>query len=269
MGKTTQNNVFFPSESACNCLQPGSSKEIPLFLSCYKNIVMLSSEEIKKNAGVYAADLVKNGMSFGLGTGSTVYWLIRELGVRVSQGLEIRAVPTSSQTVKLAREAGIPLTDLDEVMKLPIAIDGADEIDPQGQLIKGGGGALLQEKIVAAAAEKLVIIADESKYVAQLGKFPLPVEVIRFGYKQVQQHIIDAGICQAVTLREKNGSPFTTDHQHYILDCHFDRISDASAVNAFLRNITGVVDTGLFIKMASAAIIGQKDGRVETINFRS
>jgi len=230
---------------------------------------MLSSEEIKKNAGVYAADFIKNGMVFGLGTGSTVYWLIRELGLRVSQGLEIRAVPTSSQTIKLAREAGIPLTDLDEVMQLPVAIDGADEIDPQGQLIKGGGGALLQEKIVAAAAEKLIIIADESKYVSRLGKFPLPVEVIRFGYKQVQQHILNAGICREIKLREKNGSPFTTDHQHYILDCQFDQISDAIAVNTFLRSITGVVETGLFIQMASTAVIGHNDGRVETINFKT
>ncbi len=229
---------------------------------------MLSSEEIKKNAGIAAADLVKNGMSFGLGTGSTVYWLIRELGVRVSQGLDIRAVPTSAQTVSLASEVGIPLTDLDQVAQLPIAIDGADEIDPNGQLIKGGGGALLQEKIVAAAADKMVVIADESKYVSQLGRFPLPVEVIRFGYKQVMQRIIDANICRNIKLREKNGAPFITDHQHYILDCQFDQIHDAPAINALIRNITGVVETGLFIQMASAAIIGHSDGRVETINFK-
>ncbi|MET0462863.1 MAG: ribose-5-phosphate isomerase RpiA [Chitinophagaceae bacterium] len=230
---------------------------------------MLSSDEIKKSAGVSAADLVKNGMSFGLGTGSTVYWLIKELGIRVSQGLEIQAVPTSAQTVALAREAGIPLTDLDQVAQLPVAIDGADEIDPTGQLIKGGGGALLQEKIVAAAAGKMVVIADESKYVSHLGKFPLPVEVIRFGYKQVIQRIADAGICRNIQLREKNGAPFITDHQHYILDCQFDRINDAPAINHFLRNITGVVETGLFIGMASSAIIGHSDGRVETITFRS
>ncbi|MCG2614747.1 ribose-5-phosphate isomerase RpiA [Terrimonas sp. NA20] len=229
---------------------------------------MLSSEEVKKNAGVFAADLVKNGMNFGLGTGSTVYWLIRELGVRVSQGLEIRAVPTSAQTVSLALEAGIPLTDLDQVAQLPIAIDGADEIDPQGQLIKGGGGALLQEKIVAAAAEKMIVIADGSKYVSQLGRFPLPVEVIRFGYKQVMRRLLDAGICRSVKLREKNGTPFITDHQHYILDCQFDHIDDAPAINTFIRNITGVVETGLFVRMASSAIIGHSDGRVETINFR-
>jgi ribose 5-phosphate isomerase A len=228
---------------------------------------MLSSEEIKKNAGLYAAGLVKNGMSFGLGTGTTVYWLIQELGVRVSQGLEIKAVPTSEQTVQLAREAGIPLTDLDEIDKLAIAIDGADEIDPYGNLIKGGGGALLQEKIVAAAAERLIIIADRSKLVPRLGKFPLPVEVIPFGYKQVMRRIQESGLCQGITLRENNGKPFITDHQHYIIDCQFDTVEHPLFLNAALKNIAGVVETGLFLNMTDHAIIGYEDGKIEMIRF--
>jgi ribose 5-phosphate isomerase A len=228
---------------------------------------MLSSEEIKKNAGHYAADLVKNGMRFGLGTGTTVYWLIQELATRVKQGLEIRAVPTSQQTVKLATEAGIPLTDLNEVDSLSLAIDGADEIDPYGQLIKGGGGALLQEKIVASAAERLVIIADQSKLVPRLGQFPLPVEVIPFGYKQVRKRILDSGLCREVKLREKNGQPFITDHQHYILDCRFDTIEHPLFLNAALENMAGVVETGLFINMAAQAIIGYDDGKIEMIRF--
>lgn len=228
---------------------------------------MLSPEEIKKNAGLYAADLVKQGMSFGLGTGSTVYWLIKELGKRVAEGLEIRAVPTSQQTVQLAREAGIPLADINDIDSLSLAIDGADEIDPYGQLIKGGGGALLQEKIVAAAADKFVVIADQSKLVSRLGAFPLPVEVIPFGYKQVIRRILDSGLCREVKLREKNGQPFITDHQHYILDCKFDAIEHPLFINAALENIAGVVETGLFLNMASQAIIGHEDGKIEVIRF--
>ncbi|MGN6292373.1 MAG: ribose-5-phosphate isomerase RpiA [Chitinophagaceae bacterium] len=230
---------------------------------------MLTPEEIKKKTGLYAADLVKQGMSFGLGTGSTVYWLIKELGKRVAEGLEIRAIPTSLQTAQLAREAGIPLIDLNDIDSdsIPLAIDGADEIDTNGQLIKGGGGALLQEKIVAAAASRFVIIADESKLVSRLGAFPLPVEVIPFGYKQVARRILDSGLCQEVKLRKKNGQPFITDHHHYILDCKFEVIEHPLFINAALENIAGVVETGLFLNMASQAIIGHEDGEVEMIRF--
>ncbi len=180
-------------------------------------------DEIKKKVGVYAADLVKQGMTIGIGSGSTVYWLIQELGNRVKQGLEITAVPTSLQTAELAGEAGIPVSDLDTIDKLLLTIDGADEIDPRGRLIKGGGGALLQEKIVAAASEELIIIADSAKLVQQLGKFPLPVEVIPFGYKQVEQKIIAAGFCRKISLRKKNSEIFVTDHGHYILDCDCEK----------------------------------------------
>src|SRR5258706_9838406 len=132
----------------------------------------MALEQAKRNAGIAAADFVKQGMNIGIGTGSTVYWLNRELEKRIRQGLEITAVPTSVKTEQLAKEAGIRISDLNEIDRLPLTIDGADEIDPQGQLIKGGGGAFLQEKIVAAASDKLVIIADNSKLVQQLGKFP-------------------------------------------------------------------------------------------------
>ncbi|HXL58076.1 MAG TPA: ribose 5-phosphate isomerase A, partial [Chitinophagaceae bacterium] len=129
-------------------------------------------EQAKKNVGIYAADFVKAGMTIGIGSGSTVYWFIEELGKRVKQGLEITAVPTSSQTEELTKEVGIPLSNLNEIDKLHLTIDGADEIDRQGQMIKGGGGALLQEKMVAAASDELIIIADSSKLVKQLGQFP-------------------------------------------------------------------------------------------------
>ena len=229
---------------------------------------MLSLEEIKKNTGIYAADLVKQNMVIGLGTGSTVYWLLQELGKRIEQGLQITVVPTSRQTEQLAKEAGLFVTNLDTIPGLQLTIDGADEIDPGGQMIKGGGGALLQEKIVAGASAELIIIADNSKLVRQLGKFPLPVEVIPFGYTQVEQKIMTAGICKSVTLRKKNDKPFLTDHHHYILDCAYEKIEDAVSLNNSLHDIPGVVETGLFINMASRAIVGYADGRIESISYK-
>src|SRR6266498_123419 len=153
----------------------------------------MSLEQAKKNAGVFAVDFVKQEMTIGLGSGTTVYWFVQELSKRIEQGLHVTAVPTSVQTEQLAKKAGIRISDLNEIDRLILTIDGADEIDPLGQLIKGGGGALLREKIVAAASNELIIIADSSKLVRQLGKFPLPVEVVPFGYKQVQRQILNSG----------------------------------------------------------------------------
>ncbi|MEP6595814.1 MAG: ribose-5-phosphate isomerase RpiA [Ginsengibacter sp.] len=229
---------------------------------------MLSAEEIKKIAGIYAADFVKHEMTIGLGTGTTVYSLIQELGKRIEQGFSVTAVPTSERTAQLAKKAGIVPGDLNAISRLALTIDGADEIDPQGQLIKGGGGALLREKIVAAASDELVIIADSSKLVHQLGRFPLPVEVVPFGYKQVMQRIIQTGLCKGITLRKKNEEIFITDHNHYILDCEFEKIDNASSLNNVLHNIPGVVETGLFINMATKAVVGFEDGRIEVISYK-
>jgi ribose 5-phosphate isomerase A len=227
----------------------------------------MSFEQAKRNAGVYAVNVIETGMAVGLGSGTTVYWLIQELGKRVREGLHITAVPTSAKTAELARMAGIVLSDLDNISSLSLTIDGADEIDPQGQLIKGGGGALLQEKIVAASSAELIIIADRSKLVPQLGKFPLPVEVIPFGYRQVKEQILNAGLCKNITLRKQGDEIFITDHHHYILDCEFEKIANAAELNTSLHLIPGVVETGLFISMATTAIIGQEDGRIEVINY--
>ncbi len=229
---------------------------------------MNTPDEIKKKVGTYAADFVEPGMILGLGTGSTVYWLIKELGERVKQGLAITIVPTSAQTQQLAKEAGINVTDLDNVTNLPLTIDGADEVDPNGQLIKGGGGALLQEKIVASASEELIIIADGSKMVSQLGMFPLPVEVIPFGYKQVIQKIMESGTCKNITLRLKNDQPFISDHHHYILDCEYGKIENPSSLNKILHTIPGVVETGLFVNMANQVIVGHADKSIEVITYR-
>lgn len=224
---------------------------------------MLTQEEIKKNLGRYAAGLVPANATIGMGSGSTVFWLIKELGIRVQQGLDIKIVPTSKRTKELAAEAGIPSVGLNDIDQLPLAIDGADEIDPQFQLIKGGGGALLQEKMVAAASQKLVIIGDEKKYVPQLGKFPLPVETIPSGWKQVQKKINLMG-CGNVELRKKESETFVTENGHYILDCFFEKIVNPAALNVALHLIPGVVETGLFINMAHSVIIGYADGSIVT-----
>lgn len=227
----------------------------------------LSSEEIKKKVGVYAADLVKSGMQLGLGTGTTVYYLIHELGRRMADGLSISVVPTSRQTAGLATQVNIPLTTLEEIDQLDLTIDGADEIDADGNLIKGGGGALLQEKIVAASSRQLFIIADHTKKVEHLGRFPLPVEVITFGYSQVIKKILASGYCDRVELRKKDGKVFVTDHHHYILDCYFKKIANPVYLNEFLHLMPGVVETGLFNKMASQSIIGYPDGTIETFDY--
>ena len=223
---------------------------------------MLSQDEIKKKLGVFAADFVTDNATIGMGTGSTVFWLIKELAIRVRDGLSIKIVPTSSSTKKLVAEAGIETIELNDVDSLPVTIDGADEMDHNFQLIKGGGGALLQEKMVAAASWKLIIIADESKYVSQLGNFPLPVEVVPSGWKQVNKKILAKG-CNKVLMRHLNDMPFITDNGHYILDCYFGKIEDATALNTSLHLIPGVVETGLFINLAHTIIVGHADGRIE------
>ncbi len=231
----------------------------PINNSLTKELHMLSPEEIKKLAGTAAISLVENNTTLGIGTGTTVYWFILALAEKVKQGLQCKAVPTSRQTEKLALEHHIPLVALNEVERINLTIDGADEIAPGLQLIKGGGGALLQEKMVAAASDRLIIIADHSKVVQQLGKFPLPVEVIPYGWKQVQRRI-NALYNIPTGLRLKEGQPFLTDHGHYILDCHFGQITDAPALEQWLNDIPGVVENGLFIRLATEALVAHPDG---------
>lgn len=224
----------------------------------------MSNNTAKQQAGEYAATLIENGMTIGIGTGSTVYFFIQALAKKIQQGLNIKGVPTSAQTAQLATSLHIPLTDLNDVAALDLTVDGADEIDPSLNLIKGGGGALLQEKIVAAASRNNIIIADESKLVQQLGKFPLPVEVITFAWKQTQHHIQQLG-CNNITLRKKDDQVFITDHGHYILDCYFEKINEVQLLHQQLNNIPGVVENGLFLHMASKAIIAYNDGSVKEI----
>lgn len=205
---------------------------------------------------------VQDGQIVGLGTGSTAAHLVRLLGERVRGGLKIKGIPTSSHTRELAASAGIPLTTLDEFQQIDVTIDGADEIDPELRMIKGGGGALLREKVVASASKKLVIVADSSKQVATLGRFPLPVEVVGFAQALVAKKIQALGA--AVKLRHgADGKPYVTDEGHHILDCSFGRIDDPPALARVLSDMPGVMEHGLFIGMASLALIGGGEEVVE------
>jgi ribose 5-phosphate isomerase A len=215
----------------------------------------------KHAAGVAAARLVEDGMLIGIGTGTTAAHLIYALAARIQDGLRIEgAVPTSRASAELASSLDIPLTDLDAHPLLDLVIDGADEIDPQLRLIKGGGGALLREKIVASATRRFIVIGDVSKQVSQLGhKMPLPVEVVPFGATPVLKRLESLGAI--VRVRRFGGELFLTDNHNLILDCTFpDGISDPAALHARIKEIVGVVETGLFLDLATQAIIGGPGG---------
>ena len=216
-------------------------------------------DELKRQAAIKAVEYVRDGMVVGLGTGSTARHVIVALGERVRKGLRIKGVPTSQETAKLARKAKIPLLQNDEVWPIDVAIDGADQVDPQFNLVKGGGGALLKEKIVAAAAQRFVVVVDPSKRVPVLGgSFPLPVEVMPFGWRNTARQIDALG--GKSELRKKNGKVFITEARHYILDVHFPRINDPAALEAALNRIPGVVENGLFVARTSVLIVGTPAG---------
>jgi ribose 5-phosphate isomerase A len=226
-------------------------------------------DRAKRAAARRAAEMVETGMKVGLGTGSTAAFLVRRLGERArEEGLRVTAVATSERTAALAREDGIGLVDLDEAGWLDLTIDGADEVDGAMRLIKGGGGALLREKIVAAASDRMVVIADEGKRVAQLGAFPLPVEVIPFGWRATRRIVRDrlAGMKvegSEATLRMAGAEPFRTDGGNLILDLHLGRIGEPEALNLALNQVPGVVENGLFIGLCKALVVGREDGTAE------
>ncbi len=209
----------------------------------------------KKVAGEAAAALVTGGMTLGLGTGSTVAFFLNALGEKIRQGMKVRGVPTSEQTAALCHALGIELRDIHSVDRLDLTIDGADEIDHQFRMIKGGGGALLREKIVAEISERVAIVVDSTKFVKRLGVFPVPVEVVRFGYQQVRNRLAAMGI--AAKLRFTGDDPYTTDNGHYILDCPMGSIHEPEALAAEVKALTGVVETGLFMNHCHTLIIGK------------
>lgn len=215
-----------------------------------------------------ACDFVESGMKVGLGTGSTAAWMVRCLGDLAKDGLKITGVPTSLRTAALAREVGIEVVTLEEARWLDITIDGADEFDPQLNLIKGGGGALLHEKIVASASDQMVVIADTTKEVAALGAFPLPVEVVPFGWTTTQQLIEETlpsleVLTQEVRRRMLGDEPYRTDEGNFILDLHLSRIADPRQFALVVNQIPGVVENGLFVDICDVVVIGHGDGRVE------
>jgi ribose 5-phosphate isomerase A len=214
----------------------------------------LKQSDLEKEAAARASlRFVRDGNVVGLGTGSTAAYAVRFLGEQVRAGLRIRGIPTSVHTGELATSLGIPLATLDECQQIDVDIDGADEFDPQLNLIKGGGGALLREKVIASASRQVVIIADSSKQVAVLGKFPLPVEVIPFAQPLVAKRIGALG--SSVKLRrDVKGNPFVTDEGHHILDCSFGQIPDPPALARILSNMPGVVEHGLFIDLATVVL---------------
>jgi ribose 5-phosphate isomerase A len=220
-----------------------------------------SIDEVKQKLGREAASLVKPDMTIGIGTGSTAYWFILALSEKIQKGLYCKGVPTSLKTKELMQQHNIPIVELDDIDFIHLTIDGADEIDPQLNLIKGGGGALLQEKMVAAASKQFIIIADEKKYVSSLGNFPLPVEVVPYGWKQTKNQIEKLG-CTKVELRMSDEKIFITDHGHFILDCHFNLIEDPVALHSQLNSIPGLVENGLFIGMADGVYIGNAEGKI-------
>ncbi len=214
---------------------------------------------LKQIAGEKAVEYVKDGMVLGLGTGSTVYYTIVKLGEMVKEGLDIVGIPTSVQTERLARELGIRLSTLGEHPEIDLTIDGADEIDPNLNLIKGGGGALLREKIVASASKKEIIVADEGKLVGNLGeRFHLPVEVVPFSYAVVMRELEAMNL--RPVLRKKDGKTYLTDNGNYILDCRTGIIEDPEKTETELNLVPGVVENGLFIKLTDMALIGTKKG---------
>ncbi|WP_170438731.1 ribose-5-phosphate isomerase RpiA [Ruegeria arenilitoris] len=232
-------------------------------------------DRAKSVAAYRAAEMVEDGMRVGLGTGSTAAWLVRRLGERVrDEGLRIKGVPTSTATAQLAREVGIEVVSLDQAGWLDVTIDGADEFDGELNLIKGGGAALLQEKIVATASDQMIVIADAGKEVEALGAFPLPLEVIPFGWQTTRtliEELLDTMdvLGTSATLRMNSEAPTVTDEGNHILDLHLQRIGNPRQLALVLNQIPGVVENGLFIDICDKVVIGHGDGRVELRDFNS
>jgi len=228
-------------------------------------------EKAKFAASRRAVDFVRDGMKVGLGTGSTAAWMVRCLAERVRQEkLTLTCVATSLRTAELARSLGLTVVTLDEAKWLDVTIDGADEFDGDLSLIKGGGAALLQEKIVATASDRMIVIADAAKQVMALGAFPLPVEVIPFGWtataRLIDEHLAAQDVLgHEVRLRMSGDQPLRTDENNYILDLHLKRIGNPRGLSLMLNQIAGVVENGLFIDICDTVIVGHADGRVEVI----
>jgi ribose 5-phosphate isomerase A len=217
-------------------------------------------DSLKKAAALTAVEFIRDGMTVGLGTGSTAKHVVIALGEKIRAGMRLRGVPTSHETAALASQQGIPLIDQDNAWIIDVAIDGADQVDPSFNLIKGGGGALLKEKIVAASAKQFIVLVDYTKRVPVLGgSFPLPIEVVPFGWGSTAREI-EALTKSRVVLRERNGTPFKTEAGNLIVDVHIDRIDQPRDLEIALNNIPGIVETGLFVNRTDVLIVGTSQG---------
>jgi ribose 5-phosphate isomerase A len=218
----------------------------------------------KQLAAGKAVSFIESGMIVGLGTGSTAYWAIEKIGEKIkNKELDIKAIATSKRSEEQAVSLGIPILSFAEIDQVDVTIDGADEADTKLNLIKGGGGALLREKIVASNSRQLIIIADETKLVKQLGKFALPVEAVVFGWEKVFQKLRDLGCVPK--LRMKDSQPYLTDNNNYIIDCAFEQIPGPADLHEHINAIVGVVENGLFINLASKLVVGYTSGDVKII----
>ena len=230
----------------------------------------MDARELKIKAAEAALSHVDNGMRLGIGTGSTAEEFVRLLAGRVARGLKVTGVPTSERTLRLCTELGVPMATLEDMPELDLTIDGADEIGPQLTLVKGGGGALLREKIVAFASKSMIVIADRTKMVEKIGKFPLPIEVNRFGLAAtrigIERAAASLGLWGAVLLRQTGDGPFSTDGGHFIFDASFGLIPDAEALSRALHLVPGVVEHGIFLELAKLAVVAGVDG-IETFGI--
>jgi len=222
----------------------------------------MNADELKKIAAEKAVEWIEDGMTVGLGTGSTAYWAIRRIAERVKEGLSIRAAASSVRSEELAREWGIPFVSLDEIDRIDLTIDGADEVDERLHLIKGGGGALLREKVLAAASDRFIVIVDESKLVPTLGAFPLPVEIVPFAERLTLNRLRELGGDPVIRLAP-DGQRYVTDNGNWIADCRFGKIEDPASLNVKLNQIPAVVENGLFVGMTSSVVSARKDGSIE------
>jgi ribose 5-phosphate isomerase A len=220
----------------------------------------------KKQAAEKAVQFIEDGMTVGLGTGSTVYWAIHKIAQRVSDGLTIRAVATSESSEQLARQLGIRIVPFSEIDQIDITIDGADEVSPEFDLIKGGGGALLREKIVASNSKQFIVIIDESKQVGKLGHFPLPVEIVPFAANLTINKIRALG-CHP-QIRIKDGKTYISDNGNLIIDCDFKEILQPERLSIQLNSIPGVVENGLFVQLPNRLVVGYVNGTVKVKDIR-
>ncbi|MCY9667796.1 ribose-5-phosphate isomerase RpiA [Paenibacillus alginolyticus] len=218
----------------------------------------------KQLAAEKAVEFIEDGMVVGLGTGSTAYWAIHKIAQRIQEGLRIRAVASSRDSEELANKLGIPMVPFSEIEVIDLTIDGADEVDPHLNLIKGGGGALVREKILASNSKRFFVIVDESKRVEHLGQFPLPVEIVPFAANFTINKLKELG-CNT-RIRMSNDKEYITDNGNIIVDCNFEKIVEPRELNKQINLIPGVLDNGLFTRMVSSLIIGYNDGKVKIID---